>query len=142
VKTNKKKNGTKEEKDLGGRPKIEVNFDKLDALLQFKVSKDFCADYLGVSPEVIDFRIKEKSGLTFSEYHNLKMQRTGLKLQQKAIEMAIAGNSALMIFSLKNLSKWSDKTEDEIESDKNRIVLNYNLKGRSNGKKREDRDGE
>ncbi len=91
--------------------KTEVNFDKLDALLQFKVSMKFCADYLGVSIDAIRRRIKERYDMTFTEYHQLKMERTATKLQQKAIEMALDGNNTMMIFCLKNLANWADKQE-------------------------------
>lgn len=93
--------------------KVDINWDKLDALLQFKVTMDFCADYLGVTIDAIRRRIKEKHNMTFTEYHNLKMQHTATKLQQKAIEMALKGNTTMMIFALKNLAKWSDKVETE-----------------------------
>ena len=94
--------------------KIEFDDSKwkeLDALLQFKVTLAFVCDYLGVSRETVMRRIKEKFDMTFGEYHELKMQRTATKLQQKAIEMALAGNTTMMIFALKNLAKWSDKIE-------------------------------
>lgn len=95
------------------QPKKELDYSALDALLQFKVSCDFCADYLGVSRDTIIRRIKEDHGMTFSEYHALKKERTATKLQQKAIESALAGNATLMIFCLKNLAGWSDKHEVE-----------------------------
>jgi hypothetical protein len=91
--------------------KTEINWDKLDALLQFKVSLRFCADYLGCSIDSIRRRIKEKYDMKFAEYHALRMERTATKLQQKAIEMAFNGDRTMMIFSLKNLAKWSDKQE-------------------------------
>lgn len=95
------------------QPKKKLNYDALDALLQFKVSLEFCADYLGVSSDTIMRRLKEEKGMTFTEYHKLKMQRTAVKLQQKAIELALGGNSTLMIFSLKNLANWSDKIDQK-----------------------------
>lgn len=107
---------------VNGR-KIEINYDKLDALLQFKVTKGFCADYLGVSEDTIDRRIKEDHGKTFSEYHELKIARTGLKLQQKAIEAALAGNTTLMIFALKNISKWSDNNDNQVDIGKIEINI-------------------
>lgn len=94
-------------------PKTEVDFSALDALLQFKVSMNFCADYLGVSTDAIRRRIKEKYNMTFTEYHALKMEGTATKLQQKAIKMALEGNNTMMIFCLKNLAKWADKQEVE-----------------------------
>ena len=106
-----------------GRPKVELNYDKLDALLQFKISKSFCADYLGVSEDTIDRRIREDHGKTFSEYHDLKLARTGLKLQQKAIESALAGNTTLMIFCLKNICKWSDSNDNQVDIGKIEINI-------------------
>ena len=96
-------------------PKTEVDFSALDALLQFKVTLAFCADYLGVSVDAIQRRIREKFDMSFTEYHKLKMERTAVKLQQKAIEQALAGNSTMMIFALKNLANWSDKNESELK---------------------------
>ena len=91
--------------------RAEVDFVALDALLQFRVTLSFCSDYLNVSPDTIQRRIKEKFGMNFGEYHNLKMQRTAVKLQQKAIEEALKGNTVMMIFALKNMAGWSDKQE-------------------------------
>jgi copper chaperone CopZ len=96
--------------------KVEFDWDVLDAMLQFKVTLKFCADYLNVSTDAIQRRIKEVKGITFTEYHELRVQRTASKLQQKAIEMAIQGDRVLLIFCLKNLAGWSDKIETkEIE---------------------------
>jgi len=92
-------------------PKIELNYDKLNALLQFKTTIEFAADYLEVSRDTLIRRIKEDHGMTFKEYSDLKRQRTATKLQQKAIEMALQGNTTMMIFALKNLAMWSDKQE-------------------------------
>ncbi len=97
--------------------KTEIDFKVLDALLQFKVSLRFCADYMGVSIDAIRRRIKEKYDMTFSEYHQLKMEGTATKLQQKAIEMALNGNTTMMIFSLKNLAQWSDKVHQVVGPD-------------------------
>lgn len=99
-----------------GRKRVEINYDKLDALLQFKVTKAFCADYLEISEDTLERRLKDDKNMTFTEYHKLKMQRTAVKLQQKAIEQAMAGNAALMIFSLKNIANWSDKIETQVDS--------------------------
>jgi hypothetical protein len=91
--------------------KIVIDFKVLDALMQFKVTKAFVADYMGVSEDTIDRRIKENFQMTFSEYGKLKQQRTALKLQQKCIEQALGGDRTLMIFALKNMANWSDKLE-------------------------------
>ena len=94
-----------------GRKKVDVDYKVLDALCQFRVRKDFVCDYLGVSLSTLEKRLNEDFGMTFTEYNELKMQRTGLKLQQKAIDLALGGNVTMLIFSLKNIAGWSDKVE-------------------------------
>ena len=106
---------TKETPRLKTKPRKEIDFNVLDALMQFKVTKAFVADYMGVSEDTIDRRIKENFQMTFSEYSKLKQQRTGLKLQQKCIERAINGDRTLLIFALKNFANWSDKQEQSID---------------------------
>lgn len=101
------------EKKAPHRPPIDFNWPVFDALVQFKVTKIFCAEYLGISINTIDRHLRKKFDCTFTEYNQKKMQRTGYKLQQKAIEMALDGNTTMMIFALKNLAGWSDKIETE-----------------------------
>lgn len=92
----------------------EAKWRELDALLQFRVTIAYCADYLGISRDTLIRRVRETHNLTFLEYHKLRMERTATKLQQKAIELALKGNSTMMIFCLKNLAGWSDKHEQEV----------------------------
>jgi len=95
--------------------KININYEVLDALLQHKITKKFCAEYLGVSEDTLERRLREDFDMTFKEYHALKLQNTSYKLQQQAIKMALKGNAVMMIFCLKNLSGWSDKSESELK---------------------------
>jgi hypothetical protein len=92
------------------------------------VTLNYCSDYLGVSNDTIQRRCKEEKGMSFSDYHALKLQRTAVKLQQKAIEMALAGNTTMMIFSLKNLAMWADKIDHGITEDAaSGLKLAYNI---------------
>ncbi len=102
-------------------PKVEIDWKVLDTLLQFKVTLEYCADYLQVSTDAIQRRCKEEKGMTFSEYHKLKLQRTATKLQQKCLEMAIGGNVTALIFALKNVAGWSDKIENKSEITSNTL---------------------
>ena len=104
------------------QPKIDLDWKELDALLQFKVTCDFVADYIRTSPDTIQRRIREKYDMTYREYNLLKMQRTAVKLQQKAVEQALSGNcNSVMIFALKNMANWTDKNEVEMN---NKIEIN------------------
>ena len=91
--------------------KKELNYDALDALLQFKTTKKFCADYLKVSEDTIERRLREEHDMTFKQYHELKMGRTAVKLQQEAINQALKGNTTMLIFALKNMANWAEKQE-------------------------------
>lgn len=96
------------------QPKKELDYSALNALLQFKVTLEFCADYLGVSRDTIMRRLKEDHGMTFYDYHKLKMEGTATKLQQKVITEVLSNptkSAALTIFALKNIAGWTDKQE-------------------------------
>ncbi len=121
-------------------PKTEVDFNALDALLQFKVTLSFCADYLNVSVDAIQRRIRENFDMSFTEYHNLKMEGTAVKLQQKVMKNIITDpnrSPALTIFALKNMAKWTDKQEvmQTVEHDHvfNIVEWNDNLQPETEG---------
>jgi len=104
-----------------GRNRIEINWETLDALLQFKPTKRFCADYLGISEDTLEKNLKEKYEMTYSEYADFKLDRTRFKIQEKAIKKALEGDKTMLIFCLKNLCMWSD-----------RQILEANISGNAN----------
>ena len=99
------------------------DWQKLDTILQLAASKVMCSEFLNVSEDTIERRIKKKYGLTFNQYKERKLTNTKIKLIQKALTEATSGNSTMLIFCLKNLCGWADKTEVEI-SDHNAEFVN------------------
>jgi hypothetical protein len=99
------------------------SWDKLDGLLAYKSSLVVCADILDCHENTIKNHIKQRYGMTFSEYSEKKLSRTKLKLVQKAIEQATSGNTTMLIFCLKNLCKWSDNNDQQVEIGKIQITL-------------------
>lgn len=108
------------EYDLGKSP---FSWDKLDGLLAYKSSLVVCADILEVSERTIRNHIKDRFDLTFTEYAEKKLSRTKVKLVQKAIEMAHSGNVAMMIFCLKNICKWNDNNDTQVDIGKIQINI-------------------
>lgn len=98
-------------KNKGGRPKKAFDWDKLDAILQYGAWCVDCADILDVSKDTVERRIKEKHGLTFDEYRHMKMSRTRMRLAQKQIEAALAGNVTMLIWLGKQYLGQQDKHE-------------------------------
>ena len=93
----------------------EINWDKLDGVLQCNATLQMCADFLECSDTHIENEIKRVHQMTFSEYRTAKMAFVKTKLIQKAIDMAIKGHATMLIFCLKNLFSWADKVEQRIE---------------------------
>ena len=92
------------------------SWDILDNILKFKPSLTMCADILDVHENTIKNHIRKRFGLTYTEYAAKKLSNTKLKLVQKAITMAMAGNATMLIFSLKNICQWQDKIEMPVDS--------------------------
>jgi hypothetical protein len=88
------------------------SWDKLDGLLAYKSSMVVCAEMLDVHENTIKNHIKKRFNQTFTQYSDRKLSRTRVKLVQKALEQAYSGNSTMLIFCLKNLCKWADKSEE------------------------------
>lgn len=98
-----------------GPPPIQLNYDKFNALCQFRsTTLEFAAEYLNISPDTISRRLKEDHGLTFSQYHESKMKRVATKLEEKAVQMAMNGDRTMLIFCLKNYAKWQDKVDVDV----------------------------
>lgn len=94
-----------------GRPQVDIDWNVMDSILQFGARLIDCSEMLKVSEDTIQNKIKEKFGITFSEYREKKMSTMRVKLLQKQFEGAMKGNTALLIFLGKQYLGQSDKQE-------------------------------
>lgn len=110
-----------------GRPRkeleeINVNGWKLlDSLIIWSAHSEYIAEQLGISEDTLSKRIKEQSGLTFTEYRNKKKEAIRINLFKKQYDEAMKGNTALLIWLGKNECGQSDKQEIH-ETSTQRIV--------------------
>lgn len=102
---------------MTGRPKIEIDWKLLDAILQYGASKKDCATMCECSEDTIEKRIREAKDDTFTAYRAKRMTGVKFTLIQKAIDMAKSGDRTMLIFSLKNLAGWADKLDQHDISD-------------------------
>jgi len=107
--------------------KAPFSWEKLDGLLAHKSTAMMCEELLDCPASTIKDHIRYRYGLTFTEYADKKLSVTKLKLVQKAIQMAMNGNVVMTIFCLKNINKWQDKFETEIDINMNKIELSYKV---------------
>lgn len=113
---------------MSGRPHKEFDWKTLNALLQRGASLLACAEILECSEDTIQRHIKKDfDGITFGEYREKKLQKTIVKLIEKAVDKALGGDNTMLIWTMKNLAGWSDKQETTI-SEMKPIQLKYALK--------------
>lgn len=111
-----------------GRPNKEIDWNVLDAVLQYGASKLDCADLLNVSEDTVDKKIKQSHKMTFSEYREKKMGKMRIKLLQKQYEVAMNGNVALLIWLGKQHLGQSEKQEIDVgENAKKAFSLAYKI---------------
>ena len=107
-----------------GRPRKEIDWHTLDSLATLDAALNYCAERqiikweeevsqetIKAAREVIERRIKERFGLTFTEYKDQKKEPVRIKLKQKQIEIAMGGNVTMLIWLGKQYLGQSEKTE-------------------------------
>lgn len=85
---------------------------KLKAFLRIKPTLADTAAFFECSERSVERYIRDNYDVTFVEFRDQNMVHTRHALIRKAIELALKGNTAMLIFSLKNLCGWKDKNED------------------------------
>lgn len=105
------------------RPRLEIDQEQLEALCRMNPTLKDAAAFFKCSEDTVERRSKEFGYLDFADARQQNMVHTRLKLIRGALAMAEKGNPALMIFCLKNLCGWADKTETNVTSTDLKIVV-------------------
>lgn len=106
-----------------GRPEKVIDWKLLDSILQFGARLIDCSEVLEMSDDSIQNKIKEEFGCTFSEYRERKMSKMRMRLLQKQFDVAMAGNTALLIWLGKQHLGQTDKLTQEIDTNKIKIRI-------------------
>jgi ribosomal 50S subunit-associated protein YjgA (DUF615 family) len=94
------------------RPLVEIDMDKLAALMRFKPTLADCAAFFSCSEDSIARRIREDSDVSFAEFREQKMVHTRMQLVRTALSRSEKSDT-MLIFCLKNLCGWRDKQPEE-----------------------------
>lgn len=97
-----------------GAPVVEIDMVKLGAFCRMKPTAVDCAAFFDCSVDTIERRIKEATGLTFSEFRSKHLVKTKYSLIQSAIQKAQAGDNQMIQYCLNNLSDWSNKNSGDV----------------------------
>jgi hypothetical protein len=98
------------------RPRKELEdmqfdgWDQLDALIIWS-NGEYCAEQLGLNYDTLNARIKERTGLSFSDYKEQKKEKLRINLRKKQYDVAMAGNVSMLIWLGKNELGQADRAE-------------------------------
>ena len=109
-----------------GRPRAQIDDHQLKALCRLKPTLSDVSGFFDISEDAIRDYIKREYNCDFTTFRNKYVAQTRYMLIRKAIKMAENGNTAMMIFCLKNLCKWADKVEHS-DVPANTLQLAYSL---------------
>ncbi len=104
----------------------DLNLENLIKLMQFRPTLTDTAAWFNVSEDTVERKIKKLEKITFRQFKAKYSSNIKYKLMDKAIDMAMTGNTTMMIFTLKNMCSWSDKINTEQNSDtQNQFYIKY-----------------
>ena len=89
---------------------MELNHENLMNLMRFRPTLKVTAQWFKTSEDTIERRIRKWEKMSFVEFKEKYSQHIKFKLIDRALEMAMSGNATIMIFALKNLCGWVDRS--------------------------------
>jgi IS30 family transposase len=110
-----------------GRPPIQIDWVQFDKLCGIQATLEEIAGFLNVSPDTIERRCLQEKKVHFAEYWKQKASRGKISLRRKVWQKIEEGNTAILIFALKNVLGWSDKFEskENIDINASNPVINF-----------------
>lgn len=115
------------------RPKKEVLWKTVEALVQAGCDQSEIAQILNVSADTLQRASMRDFGVIFSDrFKHLYASQITLRLKTKMLEKALGGDTTMLIWCSKNLMGWSDKGAGGNEEAR---AINYTieLKGLEHG---------
>jgi DNA-binding transcriptional MocR family regulator len=98
-----------------GRPLIEIDMDKLKALMQLDPKRETAASIMGCSVDTIERRIRESEDLTYMEFKEKYFAKTIMSIKQLAHKLAAEGNEKMITRVLEEAGEWSGKGQGQVQ---------------------------
>lgn len=99
------------EVDVGGRPRIEIEWAQVDQMCQMQCTALEIAGVLGCSVDTLNLRLHEEKGMGFKDYFYIKGSAGKVSLRRKQFQTALAGNVTMLIWLGKQVLDQKDKSE-------------------------------
>ena len=97
------------------RPKADIDWKRVDELLEADCEGTEIAAALGLVPDTLYKRCQEDNKLRFSDYLRQKKASGNSMLKEKQFEKALSGDSGMLVWLGKNRLNQSDKKQQIIE---------------------------
>jgi hypothetical protein len=98
-----------------GRPKIQIDWDKLDQFCAYQATLREIAAWFKCSEDTIERLCHSEKGQTFAEYFSQKRTPGLLSLRSKMFNMAMNGDKTMLIWLSKQYLGMSEKIEAKTE---------------------------
>jgi hypothetical protein len=94
-----------------GRPAFDIDWDELDRWLEAWCDGTVIAEQFGIHEDTLYIAVREKYGVTFSEYKQKKRLSGNDKLRRVQHDQALDGDNAMLIWLGKNRLDQTDKKQ-------------------------------
>jgi hypothetical protein len=96
-------------------------WEQLDALIVWS-TQAYCCEKLGITEKTLTKLIREKTGLSFSQYKDQKKEPLRINLLKKQYDVAMSGNVSMLIWLGKQHLGQSDKNDTKVNVEKFEFV--------------------
>ena len=98
------------------KPLHQLDYKKLDAMCAIHCTGEECAAILGIDYDTLNRALKRDGNKGFAEYFAQKGSSGKMSLRRKQYDLAIEGNSTMLIWLGKQWLGQVDKSERDIKS--------------------------
>jgi hypothetical protein len=112
-----------DEKNKGGRPRLEIDWDEFDKLAILQCTLKEIAAWFKVSEDTIERRVKEKHNKSFAEHLDQRRCPGKTSLRRKQFQVAMSGNVSMLIWLGKQWLGQSDKMEQKTELTASKLII-------------------
>lgn len=105
----------KKKVNKGGRPRIDIDYKKLDAMCAIQCTGEECAAILDIDYDTLNNTLKLDGHGGFSDYFKKKGANGKMSLRRKQYDLASNGNATMLIWLGK---QWLGQHEPEREKEK------------------------
>lgn len=118
---------TIEPKRSVGRPKANINWDDVAAMLEADCSAVSIADVLGIDEDTLRKRCPQDNNCSFSEFSRRNKAKGEKQLRAKQYEVALSGDKVMLVWLGKNRLGQSDKKEVTTNNATEGVLSAFNL---------------